>query len=162
MEIARRNAGDVCSRPRAACDRPFDRVTTAGDPHTGNQRPGHGRYVTNSTLIAHSGDSALWLQLPSMPLDGCLHCGDEPTGGFERVGNLFPGDVDKIAVVGVSICCETIFCRDSSSVIGVPQASAAVCQRPQRRFPCESEQPGRRHATIPRSFECKALATCRA
>jgi hypothetical protein len=36
-----------------------------------------------------------------MPLDGCLHCGDESAGGFERVGNLFPGDVDKIAVVCV-------------------------------------------------------------
>ena len=36
-----------------------------------------------------------------MPFDGCLHRGDEPAGGFERVGNLLPGDVDEVAVVGV-------------------------------------------------------------
>ena len=29
--------------------------------------------------------------LPTIPFDGCLHRGDEPAGGFERVGNLFPG-----------------------------------------------------------------------
>ena len=36
-----------------------------------------------------------------MPFDGCLHRGDESAGGFERVGHLFRGDVDEIAVVGI-------------------------------------------------------------
>ena len=51
-----------------------------------------------------------------MPFDGCLHRGDEPAGGFERVGDLLPGDVDEVAVVGVKS-------RRSSAEIRLPSSA---------------------------------------